>query len=314
MAEPHVHGPNCDHDHNHDHGGHVHGPDCGHDHDHAHAHPPARLGEYYLEQLLTIFACGAFGVVAVLMYYNTDSKGNPMLKYILANTFWPWVLSAGFVLLALALVRGIVVWKQAGAVTHAHGDDCGDDHGDCGHDHAPGEAHSHGNIYWRVLVLAFPVLLFLMGLPNASLSKEWLGKRIGKDSIGKVADVEAKDGVVSFAAARPEDQFAELNSWAADPAKRQEYEGKTIQVKGQMRKVSDREFTLFNLKMTCCASDMVPLEARILSEFAVTSIDDYAWVEVRGKLQFAKAPGKRGGFIPVIRVASADGLQKTSAD
>jgi preprotein translocase subunit SecA len=26
---PHVHGPDCDHDHDH---GHVHGPDCDHDH------------------------------------------------------------------------------------------------------------------------------------------------------------------------------------------------------------------------------------------------------------------------------------------
>lgn len=27
--EPHVHGPDCTHDHEHDHG-HVHGPDCSH--------------------------------------------------------------------------------------------------------------------------------------------------------------------------------------------------------------------------------------------------------------------------------------------
>ena len=29
--EPHVHGPDCAHDHEHDHG-HVHGPHCNHDH------------------------------------------------------------------------------------------------------------------------------------------------------------------------------------------------------------------------------------------------------------------------------------------
>jgi hypothetical protein len=310
MAEPHVHGPHCDHEHAEP--GHVHGPDRGHDH--GHAHTGGKLGEYYLEQLLTIFACGAFGVIAVLMYFNTDSKGNSMLKWILAPTFWPWVLAAGFVLLGLAFLRGVIVWKQAGAVTHVHGDDCGHGPGDCGHDHAPGDAHSHGNIYWRVLVMAFPVLLFLMGLPNASLSKEWLAKRTDVTSIGNVSDVESREGVVSFAAATPEDQFAELNTWANDANKRAEYEGKTVQVKGQMRKVSDREFTLFNLKMTCCASDMTPLQGRILPEFAVTGISDYEWVEVRGKLQFAKLPGKDKGYIPVIRVASSSGLVKASGD
>src|SRR5262245_65124164 len=125
MADNHVHGPGCGHEHNHEPHGHVHGPDCGHDHAHDHAPAASRLGEYYLEQLLTIFACGAFGVVAVLMYYSSDAKGNSMLKWILAEQFWTPVLIAGYVLLALAFVRGVVVWKQAGAVSHVHGDDCG---------------------------------------------------------------------------------------------------------------------------------------------------------------------------------------------
>ncbi|MFO1434953.1 MAG: SEC-C metal-binding domain-containing protein [Gammaproteobacteria bacterium] len=39
-SESHVHGPECDHEHDH---GHVHGPDCDHDHDHHHhAAAPAR--------------------------------------------------------------------------------------------------------------------------------------------------------------------------------------------------------------------------------------------------------------------------------
>ena len=40
---PHVHGPDCQHDHEHE-VPHVHGPDCDHDHDHEHAHGvlPAR--------------------------------------------------------------------------------------------------------------------------------------------------------------------------------------------------------------------------------------------------------------------------------
>ena len=43
----HVHGPGCDHDHDHENGrhleplAHVHGPDCNHDHGHHH-HAPVR--------------------------------------------------------------------------------------------------------------------------------------------------------------------------------------------------------------------------------------------------------------------------------
>jgi trigger factor len=38
LGKGHVHGPDCGHDHGHDHG-HVHGPDCDHGHDHAEAAP-----------------------------------------------------------------------------------------------------------------------------------------------------------------------------------------------------------------------------------------------------------------------------------
>ena len=40
--QPHVHGPDCDHDHGHDgHIPHVHGPNCNHDHGHQHGHSHA---------------------------------------------------------------------------------------------------------------------------------------------------------------------------------------------------------------------------------------------------------------------------------
>lgn len=44
-GEGHVHGPDCDHEHDHEHG-HVHGPHCNHGHHHHHAgetiHNPLR--------------------------------------------------------------------------------------------------------------------------------------------------------------------------------------------------------------------------------------------------------------------------------
>jgi uncharacterized membrane protein YcgQ (UPF0703/DUF1980 family) len=86
------------------------------------------------------------------------------------------------------------------------------------------------------------------------------------------------------------------------------------QVKGQMRKISDKEFTLFYLKMTCCISDAIPLQSRIFSDFAISSIQDNEWVKVSGKLQFARLPGKKELYIPVIRVAKPEDIEKTSTD
>ncbi|MCA9564132.1 MAG: SEC-C domain-containing protein [Myxococcales bacterium] len=45
-GDDHVHGPDCDHDHDHSHeDGHVHGPNCNHDHHHHHHHQQPFVAE-----------------------------------------------------------------------------------------------------------------------------------------------------------------------------------------------------------------------------------------------------------------------------
>src|SRR5437763_6199826 len=161
--------------------------------------------------------------------------------------------------------------------THEHGHDHG--HGDCGHDHGPDHAHdghSHGNIFWRVVVLAFPVLLFIWGLPNAGFSKEWTDRRLGKvENLADTAEVAAKGGDTR------QFDFAELNAAAFDPDKRAGYEGHQVRVKGQLQKIGDREYRFYKLKMTCCAADMIPLKARIKTKFA-TQFESGEWVWAEG--------------------------------
>jgi hypothetical protein len=294
-----------DHDHAHDHH---------HGHDHQHAH---EVGDYYLEQLLTIFVCGAFGVVAILMYMNQ------MLDIVLVDAFHPWVLAGGIALLVFVLIRGIALWRAAGADAHAHHHDHEHDHvhgPDCdhahGHDspgvhhhhHAQGGDHSHGNIFWRVVVLAFPLLLFCLGLPNKGFSQAWLEKRLGPDVQLNLdgQEVTAKGGdTIVFT-------FDELNASANDAGKRDEYLGKTVRVKGQLRKVGSGEYTLFRMKMTCCAADTIPLKARIKLPF-VSPLQDYQWVTAEGVLQYVQVPGQNQ-FIPVIRVKDAAGLHPASPE
>jgi hypothetical protein len=305
-----------DHGHEHGHDHHGHGHDH-HHHDHAHGHAHAHgAADYYLEQLLTIFVCGAFGVVAVLMYYNQ------MLDILLVDAFHPWVLGGGIALLVLTAVRGVALWKAAGAHAHhghghghahehehEHGPECDHDHAH-GHDspgvhhhhHAPGDDHSHGNIFWRVVVLAFPLLIFCLGLPNKGFSNDWLARQVGQDKELEISDdVKAKGGdVLVF-------NFDELNASAHDAAKRQQYQGRTIRVKGQLKSIGSNSYTLFKLKMNCCAADTIPLKAQIKTGF-VSQFNDFDWVWAEGVLQFVEVPAQKQ-FVPVIRVQKPDGLQ-----
>jgi len=273
-------------------------PDAAHDHGQAE-------GDYYIEQLLTILLCGAIGTVAILMYQFDR------LNVMLAPQFHAWVLGGGIVLLIMAFIRGIVLWntvkpEEAG---HVHGPDCNHDHDHGDHGHMPGA------VYLKIIPLALPVLLFVMGLPNAAgFSQEWINRRLGEAAnIGELKAVEVKNGDVITL------DFAELNMAAYDAAKRANYEGRRVRVKGQLKSISEKEYTLFKLKMTCCAADMIPLKARIKSDVVIprATFKDNDWVSVEGVLQFAEVVDTKANstFIPVFRIGERlDGLQPAAAE
>jgi hypothetical protein len=160
-----------------------------------HSHTEDRT-TYYLEQLCTIAVCGALGGVAVLLYKQE------MLKYILIPQFFRYVLLSGIALLVLVALRGVLLWRSVGLVAseHRHGQGQKSDHGplhdhgrthdhhhdgagphDHDHEHccgpegdhadACGHGHEHGWNPWRYIVLLLPIVLYLLGLPNAALTK-----------------------------------------------------------------------------------------------------------------------------------------------
>ena len=286
-----------------EHAPHSHGHDHAHGHDHHHA---GGMGEYYLQQLLTVFICGAFGVAGVLMY--TLGK----LPFILAEPFHLWVLVGSGILLFMTAVRGVALWQSAAPKAHdhghahAHGDDCGHNHAageKCdhhhGHDHGDHTAadHEHGNIYWRVVVLAFPVAILAMGLPNGSFSAGYVEGKLGAESkIGELAAVQAKDGAIQT-------DFDTLASAAFTPDKRDAYTGQKASIVGNMRKGSDKQFTLYKLKMTCCSADMIPLKALAVVNAAsqLATFTDHQQIEVTGTIQFAQDM-KTNEWLTVLRV------------
>lgn len=272
-------------------------------HDAAHDHG---TGDYYLEQLLSIAVCGAFAAVAVLMYF----KGT--LAYMLVPQFHPWVLGGGIALGLLTLVRVVALWRTSrpedhSGHNHAEGEACNDAghvHGPgCGHDHSDG--HEHGSIFWRVVVMMFPVALFVMGLPNEGFSPERLAKMLGNDTAVEVGDVAEKAGGVQ------QFNFADLSASALDEDSRTSMTGRQVRVKGQMKRLGDKAMTLFYMKMTCCAADQIPLKAQIKTAESLgnSTIPDMAWVEVTGVLQFAPTAG--GAYIPVIKSSVSQIVKST---
>ena len=298
-------------------------------HDHNHSHDHGADGEYFIEQLLTILLCGAIGIVGVaycfgghtgqltsLSFYSALFAGNAQpgppvgLGLLLAPEFHRWVLMGSVILLVLTAIRMITLWTQVGKGKvesgHVHGPDC-----DHGHDHShshDGHNHSSGAMYLKVIPFTLPLLLYAMGLPNGSFSKDYILERLGTAAVIEDVAVDDKGGeVISM-------DFNELNAAAYDAAQRDALEGRRIRVKGQLSKVSEKDYQLFKLKMTCCAADTIPLKARIKSKIVIpeSQFPYGSWANVEGVLQFVELPEKKQ-YLPVIRIGEQGNLGLTPA-
>jgi hypothetical protein len=165
----------------------------GHDHHHD--------DNYYVDQLCMIALCGAYGVIAVSLYF----WNRQMLNLLVGPQFHLYVLWGGLALIVMVLTRAAVLWISVGRKAqtasalhlHDHGHehhhhDHGHehhhhDHGhehhhhthaiveghpphdhdhDHNHGHAHNDGHSHDSAPWRYVVMLVPVLLFLLGLPS----------------------------------------------------------------------------------------------------------------------------------------------------
>jgi uncharacterized membrane protein YcgQ (UPF0703/DUF1980 family) len=74
-----------------------------------------------------------------------------------------------------------------------------------------------------------------------------------------------------------------------------------VELKGLFNPVSGRQFSVFRLKMTCCASDAVPVKVRIYapSDLAQYNLQVGKGVVVTGQVEFRKVRGSQDYF-PVV--------------
>jgi hypothetical protein len=318
----------------------------GHTHDHAVSE------SYYLEQLCSIGFCGALGVVQLLLWLQTspDDPEVPAagLRLILDQKFHLPVLISGIALTALALLRGLSLWVAVGRAKaihgHTHSHDCAHSHDhvhehDCAHDHDHEHTHEHANCChehshdhvhdhehihgpdgdadhehshvhadcghdhgwapWRYAVLLVPLLLFLLGMPRpaAAINEEPLPKGVTLAHFKDVYYAAFDQGTQNF------------------------LDGKPVRVRGMFHKLSDNQFYLFRLKMTCCAADGYPVN--ILVTYNPGKNKDKAepmpvfetgqWVNVIGLVHFQQLRG-RSEYTTVLEVRAPNDVTATNPD
>lgn len=313
-------------------------------HDHHHHHGESAR-DYFVEQLLTIFVVGALGAVGILMYRDGKLSyilaapfhlpvligGIAVLVLVAVRAVAVWQ-EAGQAHAHAPHVHGPdcnhdhdhkhghPVHLHEHDHPHVHGPECDHDH-DHGHAHADDKHHHHDHdhgaddhghshdltwVFARMMVLFFPVALYLIGVPNQGFSADRIAKMLTKeDALGvEVGSVATGEGSVL--------SFNDLNEAAYDESKREALSGKVGILVGRFDRIADKEFRLYRLKMTCCAADTVPLKVRILTRAAIGGFNNTEWVQVKGEVRFVQQPGS-SQFIPVIAVAELTDVQRTAA-
>lgn len=271
---------------------------------------------YYLDQMMTVLVSAAIGVVAILIHQLG------MINLILAPEFHFPVLLGGIVLVLIVFVRSITLYQEFSYVqghhheetNHEH-DHCDHSHSDChhNHEHASHEHHHHHHDHehgWnpaKYIILLLPVVLYMLNLPNKGFSKEALERALGKDNVELALtgteNLTIQDGETI------ELRFRELADAAASEQQRAFLDGKLGRLKGQYAPLNvDKQFTMFRLKMNCCAADAIPLKVRIISPEPLTDIQMGDKIQVEGRIRFLQPVGSKE-FIPVIFIESMDNIR-----
>jgi hypothetical protein len=266
---------------------------------HAHAHTHDR-SSYYLEQLCTIGACGALGLVALLLNFQKTLDNQKVLSLLLTSYLHPYLVGSGVVLLAGVGLRGTFLWLSVRRrrASHDHLSEHEESYCDQ-HDHD----HEHGWRPLRYIVLSLPVMLFFLGLPNEGFRsvKALEIERLDRDITEKKGDVIHLD-------------FVEFYDSVYNEAKREFLQGRTGVLKGQF--VSGNSATFFNVVRfvrPCCPADAIPLRVPVVSPESIADIKNMSWVEVIGQIQYRKGKD-RDQYFPVLKLRSRHDIVPTTPE
>jgi hypothetical protein len=175
-------------------------------------------------------------------------------------------------------------------------------------------------------VLLFPVILFLIGLPNKGPQVRAAAAQVdtSHEFLGYATLIEAGrdplELLVMWAALTSEDSgkataldFNMLKEVSKEARDRDYWKGKRVRVIGQFAPSpnSDRVFTLVRFKIRCCAADAIPINVPMISREPTSGIKEGEWVEVTGQLEFQKS---RTGYQAILRVPNRKAIMPTDPD
>jgi hypothetical protein len=107
--------------------------------------------------------------------------------------------------------------------------------------------------------------------------------------------------------------FKALEALGFSPSRREEFNGKVVQVVGQYAPQHPNLFQLARYRRQCCAADAVQVSVPIMTQEAVTHLKRNDWVRVIGRIEFRQQPGF-SGLKTVLRVARAEHVKETQPE
>ncbi len=264
---------------------------------------------------------------AVLAYFYFTGR----IGSYLHPAFHPWTIASGVVLMLMAAGTLFLPREEHECCEH---DDHGDDHdhhggGCCGHDHGHEEkpeacGHDHGGAKVRIvpaLILTVPLLV------AATVSPSQFGTAVVTNR-GYVQDINdlpgfqpysepalpTEDGSSVPAETKPSSDYLPRNAAgqitaqtvdllyaAEEPAMREDFEGKEVEMIGQYMPAKEKNaqgnrFNLVRMFVMCCAADARPVAVSVETNKPMEPAE-MSWVKVVGKATFPLEGGRR---IPVV--------------
>ncbi|MFO0948763.1 MAG: hypothetical protein U1D30_23045 [Planctomycetota bacterium] len=245
---------------------------------------------------------------ALFSWSMIDLVVRDRLKWYLADQKFEVLVIIGGVLLGAVVLLKIRALAIPGT-GHSHDHDHGHEHD---HGHAHDHDHGHGSVsLWRYIVLAFPLMIIVMGLSPDGISAGNLENRMSRgqrEAIAAIKDVKLPPGrspdgkVVSVDA-------AELQQAASQPDRREYWESTKNPVRAKIagELVPDSRYTdryrLMRIKLTCCVADATPVGVTVLGSVDPKWNSKGQWLEVVGPVSFFEVANPKTGapeYYPLI--------------
>lgn len=288
---------------------HVHGPDCQHDHA-----PDASTKEQRFFFSLETLALAVWG--GVLVWYVASGRVAPFLST--TGIFREQALVGGCALVVLAVFNFLLRNRFPG---------CGHDHG-AGEEHHHEES-TGGSRLIALFILIAPVAIAAVYAPadwtdayKATQANSLVASNA--PAVGNAASAQMRgsqptstavaakfslEDFKKYCPPTPDGHFplSVSNLWSAagDPDLRRVLTGQTADVTAQVVKDSfsadGKRLRVFELQMTCCAADARPVSFPIEFTDAKPDYRESGWYQVTGTIDFQM---ERSGQVTVLKVSA----------